>query len=137
MEVDGEVVGAIGPGLMVLVGCAEGDGDEDARYIADKIANLRVFEDENGKMNLAAADAGGEVLLVPNFTLCGDCRKGRRPSFTGACAPERAEALVDDLAAYIAGAGLKVERGVFGAKMSVALVNDGPVTLLVSSDATF
>ena len=137
VEVGGEIVGRIGPGLMVLVGCAEGDDDADVRYMADKLANLRIFEDDEGKMNLSVAEAGGQMLLVPNFTLCGDCRKGRRPSFTGACAPERAEELVNDLAAFIAGTGLGVERGVFGAKMSVSLINEGPVTLLLSSDRTF
>lgn len=137
VEVDGETVGEIGRGLMVLVGCAEGDGEDDVRFMADKIENLRVFEDDEGKMNLSVSEVGGEVLLVPNFTLCGDCRKGRRPSFTGACSPERAEALMDDLAAYIAGTGLKVERGAFGKMMAVSLVNSGPVTLLLSSDRTF
>ena len=137
VEVDGEVVGAIDRGLLVLVGCAEGDTQDDARLIADRIANLRIFEDDEGKMNLSVSDIGGEVLLVPNFTLCGDCRKGRRPSFTGACSPEQAAGLMDDIAAYVAGTGLSVARGAFGEKMAVSLVNSGPVTLLLSSDREF
>lgn len=137
VRVDGEVVGEIGRGLMVLIGCGEGDDDEDARFIADKVANLRVFEDEEGKMNLSLLDVGGEVLVVPNFTLYGDCRRGRRPSFTGACGPDRAEDLCERVADELAGTGLAVARGAFGAKMSVSLVNDGPVTLLLSSERTF
>ena len=137
VEVDGAIVGEIGRGLMVLVGCAKGDGDEDVRFIADKISNLRVFEDDDGKMNRAVSEIDGEVLLVPNFTLCGDCRKGRRPSFTGACAPEKAKVLMNDLAAYIAGTGLTVAQGSFGAMMEVSLTNSGPVTLLLDSDRSF
>ncbi|MGC9318374.1 MAG: D-aminoacyl-tRNA deacylase [Armatimonadota bacterium] len=137
VEVNGRVVGAIGPGLAVLVGYGEGDTSDEVASMADKIANLRVFEDEEGKMNLSVSDVGGGVLLVPNFTLYGDCRKGRRPSFTGACAPEPAEAMFEELAEQIAKMNLPVERGVFGARMSVALVNDGPVTLLLSSEGTF
>lgn len=137
VEVDGQIVGEIGRGLMVLAGCGEGDGEDDARWLADKIANLRVFEDEDGKMNLSVLDIGGSVLLVPNFTLYGDCRKGRRPSFTGACDPEIADGFMDVLADRIAEAGLEVERGEFGAHMHVSLTNNGPVTLLLSSDRTF
>jgi len=135
--VDGEVVGRIGRGLMVLVGCGEGDGRDDARALGDKIANLRIFEDAEGKMNLSVSDIGGGVLVVPNFTLYGDCRRGRRPSFTAACAPETASGLVDELARQIATTGLHVECGRFGARMLVSLVNEGPVTLLLSSDRTF
>ncbi len=137
VEVDGETVGEIGPGLMVLVGCGDDDGDDDVRLLADKIANLRVFEDEQGKMNLSVRDVGGGVLVVPNFTLYGDCRKGRRPSFSSACAPERAGPMVDGLADRLEAGGLTVARGIFGARMAVSLTNDGPVTLLLSSERTF
>jgi len=137
VRVDDREVAAIGRGLMVLVGCAGGDTEEDVRFIAEKIANLRVFEDEDGKMNLAVTEVDGEVLLVPNFTLLGDCRKGRRPSFTGAGSPEMAEQLFDDLVAFITGAGVAAKTGVFGARMAVSLVNDGPVTLLLDSRREF
>lgn len=137
VAVDGRVTGAIGRGLMVLVGCGDGDGSEDARTLADKLANLRVFEDTEGKMNLSVLDIGGEVLVVPNFTLYGDCRKGRRPSFTGACAPETAARLVEEVAAALAAEGLTVARGEFGAHMQVSLINDGPVTLLLATDRSF
>lgn len=137
VAVDGEVVGEIGRGLVVLAGCGEGDSEDDARWLADKIAHLRIFEDDDGKMNLSALEIGGSVLLVPNFTLYGDCRKGRRPSFTGACDPDVADGFMDVLAGRMAESGLQVERGEFGAHMHVSLTNDGPVTLLLSSDRTF
>lgn len=137
VAVDGRVTGAIGRGLMVLVGCGDGDGSEDARTLADKLANLRIFEDVEGKMNLSVLDIGGEVLVVPNFTLYGDCRKGRRPSFTGACAPETAARLVEEVAGALAAQGLTVARGEFGAHMHVSLTNDGPVTLLLATDRSF
>ncbi|MGD9497864.1 MAG: D-aminoacyl-tRNA deacylase [Armatimonadota bacterium] len=137
VEADGEIVGRIGRGLVVLVGCGEGDGSDDARALADKIAKLRVFEDLAGKMNLSIADVGGGVLVVPNFTLYGDCRKGRRPSFTEACEPETAARLVAELAEQIRACGVQVECGRFGARMRVSLVNEGPVTLLLSTDRTF
>lgn len=137
VTVDGEVVGEIGRGLMVLAGCGEGDSAEDVQWLAEKIANLRIFGDEEGKMNLSVLDIGGSVLVVPNFTLYADCRKGRRPSFTGACDPDIAAGLVDALAERLAEAGLAVERGIFGAHMHVTITNDGPVTLLLSSDRTF
>ncbi len=137
VEVEGEVVGRIDRGLMVLVGCGDADADEDARALAEKVAHLRIFEDDAGKMNLSVSDIRGGVLVVPNFTLYGDCRRGRRPSFTGACEPEAAAALVDEFADRLAAMGLQVERGVFGARMHVSLVNDGPVTLLLSTERTF
>ncbi len=137
VEVEGEIVGRIERGLMVLVGCGNADADEDARALANKIAHLRIFEDDAGKMNLSVSDIGGGVLVVPNFTLYGDCRKGRRPSFTGACEPHAAEALVDEFADRMVEMGLQVARGVFGARMHVSLVNEGPVTLLLSTDRTF
>jgi len=137
VAVEGETIGKIGRGVVVLLGCGGDDGPADASFIADKIVNLRIFEDTAGKMNLSVVDIGGEVLLVPNFTLYGDCRKGRRPSFTAACPPELAAQLVDQVAEQIAANGLRVERGQFGAHMHVTLTNDGPVTLLLSSDRTF
>ncbi|MFO8080540.1 MAG: D-aminoacyl-tRNA deacylase [Armatimonadota bacterium] len=137
VEVAGDTIGEIGSGLMVLAGCGEADSEEDAAWLAEKIGNLRIFEDADGKMNLSVLDTGGAVLLVPNFTLYADCRKGRRPSFTGACAPDVADELMDVLADRIAETGLRVERGEFGAHMHVTLTNDGPVTLLLSSDRTF
>lgn len=137
VEIDGKVVGEIGRGLVVLAGCGEGDSDDDVRWLAEKIANLRIFNDEDGRMNLSVLDVGGGVLVVPNFTLYADCRKGRRPSFTGACDPELADGFVGSLVRLLAEAGVPVERGVFGAHMHVTLTNDGPVTLLLSSDRTF
>jgi D-tyrosyl-tRNA(Tyr) deacylase len=137
VEVDGQITGQIGRGLMVLAGCGEDDGSEDARWLAEKIVGLRIFEDDGGRMNLSVTDIGGAVLLVPNFTLYGDCRKGLRPSFTAACEPQAADRLVDEVAEHIAAAGVPVERGVFGAKMLVSLTNNGPVTLLLSSDRSF
>ncbi len=137
MRVDGAVVGNIERGLVVLVGCGEGDVADDARYIAEKVAHLRVFEDEAGKMNLSVLDIVGEVLVISQFTLYGDCRKGRRPSFTGALAPDEADRLIAGMAEHLTSLGLKVEEGQFGAKMSVSLTNDGPVTILLDSTRAF
>ena len=129
VRVDGEVVGAIERGFLVLVGATHGDGQAEADRLASKIAGLRVFEDEAGKMNLDLLSTGGAVLVVSQFTLYGDVRKGRRPSFTDAARPELAEPLVEYFADRLRAAGLKVETGRFGAHMQVELVNDGPVTL--------
>ena len=137
VQVEGRKVGRIGPGLMVLVGCGEGDTAQDAQYLADKIANLRIFEDDAGKMNLSVLDSGGEVLVVSQFTVYGDCRKGRRPSFTGALAPEEADRLIAGLAEHLEGLGLPVAQGSFGARMTVSLTNEGPVTILLDSEKTF
>lgn len=137
VRVDDSVVGRIGRGLAVLVGVGEDDSPEDVRYLAGKIAGLRVFEDEEGRMNLSVSDVGGEVLLVPQFTLHGDCRKGRRPSFTAAAPPERARELYESLTERLRGRDLPVETGQFGAGMKVQLVNDGPVTLLLDSKKVF
>jgi D-tyrosyl-tRNA(Tyr) deacylase len=134
VEVDGEVVGAIGQGLMLLVGCGEGDGEADADYLAEKVANLRIFEEDAGKMNLSALDIGGEMLVVSQFTLYGDCRKGRRPSFTGALDPDTAGELIVRMIERLTAMGLTVAQGRFGAKMAVSLVNDGPVTLLLNTE---
>jgi D-tyrosyl-tRNA(Tyr) deacylase len=131
VRVDGATVGAIGPGLLILVGAGEGDSADAARWLADKCAHLRIFEDEDRRMNRSVVDIGGEALVVSQFTLYGDCRKGRRPSFTGALEPEAARALVELFAASLTAAGLRVETGTFGARMEVELVNQGPVTMLL------
>lgn len=138
VSVAGEVVGAIGAGLCVLVGAGDGDGDGDVRYLADKIANLRIFTDDAGKMNLSVLDAGGGVLVVSQFTLFGDARKGRRPSFIGALEPGAAERLCEELVAALRAGGVaEVATGRFRADMQVELVNDGPVTILLDSRKLF
>jgi D-tyrosyl-tRNA(Tyr) deacylase len=129
--VDGEIIGEIGTGLLALVGIGHGDSDAEARWLADKTAELRIFEDERGKMNRSLIDIGGSALVVSQFTLLGDCRKGRRPAFTAAAEPERAHQLYDQYADLIAQRGIEVARGRFAADMKVALVNDGPVTLIL------
>ena len=133
VEVEGEVVGAIDKGLVVLLGVADGDGEREAVWLADKIAGLRIFEDDTGKMNRAVQDVGGSVLVVSQFTLLGDCRKGRRPSFTEAAPPEEADRLYQKFVERVRESGLRVETGVFQAHMDVKLVNDGPVTLIVDT----
>ncbi len=133
VEVEGEVRGRIDRGLLVLLGVGRGDTRKEATWLADKIAGLRVFEDDAGKMNLSLEDVGGSMLVVSQFTLYGDCRKGRRPSFTGAAPPDEAERLYEVFVARLKEHGLPVEAGVFQAKMQVHLVNDGPVTLVVES----
>jgi D-tyrosyl-tRNA(Tyr) deacylase len=133
VRVGGETVGSIGPGLMLLVGFTHGDADRDVKYIADKIAHLRIFEDGDGKMNLSVLDTGGQILSVSQFTLYGDCRKGRRPNFMEAARPEQASALYDLFNDELRQKGLVVETGRFGAMMDVDLVNWGPVTLIVES----
>ncbi len=129
VTVNGQVVGQIGRGFLVLLGVTAGDGEAEAAYLARKIAGLRVFDDAEGKMNLALGDVGGEVLAVSQFTLYGDMRKGRRPSFTAAARPEQAEPLYRRFCELLAAEGVAVAQGVFQAAMQVALVNDGPVTL--------
>lgn len=137
VAVDGEVVGRIGNGFLVLLGVATDDTQEDVVYMAQKVAGLRVFEDADGKMNLALSEVGGQVLVVSQFTLYGDCRKGRRPSFITAAPPERAETLYRGFVAELKGQGIGVETGRFQVHMDVELVNDGPVTLLVDSRKGF
>lgn len=137
VEVGGEVVGAIGTGLLVLLGVAQGDAAADAAYLAEKTAGLRIFEDGDGKMNLALNDVAGAVLAVSQFTLLGDCRKGRRPGFTDAAPPELADLLYNQYVAALRATGLEVATGVFRAEMQVHLVNDGPVTLLLDSRKEF
>jgi D-tyrosyl-tRNA(Tyr) deacylase len=133
VTVEGTEVAAIGDGLLVLLGVHTGDTHEDARYLADKIAHLRVFADAGGKMNRSLVETGGAAIVVSQFTLYGDTRRGRRPSFAGAAAPERAEPLVRAAADALRGHGVDVGEGVFGAHMDVELVNDGPVTILLES----
>lgn len=137
VSVEGEIRGQIGAGFLVLIGVEEGDGDADFKYIADKVPNLRVFEDEQGKMNRSLLDVGGEVLAVSQFTLLGDARGGRRPSFIAAARPETADPMYERLVADWRARGIRVETGVFGAHMKVALVNDGPVTILLDSRRRF
>jgi D-tyrosyl-tRNA(Tyr) deacylase len=131
--VDGEVVGAIDRGLLVLLGVAPNDTADDARWLAEKVIGLRIFADAEGKMNLAVADVGGGVLVVSQFTLYGDCRKGRRPSFVEAAPPDLAVPLYEAFADAVRAHGVPTATGRFGAMMQVELVNDGPVTLIVDS----
>lgn len=133
VDVAGERIAEIGQGLLVLLGVHGDDTEAEARQIATKIAGLRIFSDDAGKMNLAAEDVNAEILLVSQFTLYGDVRKGRRPSFVGAAAPDHASPLVDFVAEEFRRAGIRVGTGIFGADMQVALVNDGPVTLWLDS----
>ncbi|MDO4745007.1 MAG: D-aminoacyl-tRNA deacylase [Bacillota bacterium] len=137
VTVDQQVTGAINKGLMVLIGVEDGDSEKDADYIADKITGLRIFEDEQGKMNLSVEDIGGEVLAVSQFTLLADARKGRRPSFTRAAAPDEANALYRKVIDKITSKGINVEEGVFQAEMMVEIHNDGPVTILLDSNKMF
>jgi D-tyrosyl-tRNA(Tyr) deacylase len=137
VTVDGEVVGRIGRGFLVLLGIAADDMDADVIYTAQKIIGLRVFEDDGGKMNLTLADVAGAMLVVSQFTLYGDCRKGRRPSFIEAAPPELAERLYRAFVAEVRGQGIEVQTGRFQAQMAVSLVNDGPVTLLIDSRKAF
>jgi D-tyrosyl-tRNA(Tyr) deacylase len=133
VRVAGEPVAEIGPGLLVLVGVGRGDRDADADWLAAKTFHLRIFEDADGKMNRSVAEAEGEVLVVPQFTLYGDARKGRRPSWAGAAAPEEAERNVETFAGALESLGARVRRGAFREHMEVELVNDGPVTILLES----
>lgn len=137
VRVNGETVGSIGRGFLALIGVETGDTEADRRYIAEKVLNLRVFEDENGKMNLSLKDVGGEILAVSQFTLLGDARGGRRPSFITAARPETANPMYEALVREWREQGIRVDTGVFGADMKVSLVNDGPVTILLDSRKLF
>lgn len=137
VTVDRDVVGSIGRGFVVLLAAGDGDTDADTDYMVAKVAGLRVFEDDHAKMNLSLEDVDGAALVVSQFTLYGDCRKGRRPSFVRALQPDAAAAMVDDFVARLRARGVHVETGVFGADMKVALVNDGPVTLMLDSRKEF
>lgn len=133
VEVDGETTGQIESGLLVLLGVAAEDGEEDLRWLVDKVVGLRIFEDAAGKMNRALEDVGGALLVVSQFTLLGDCRKGRRPSFIAAAPPEKAEAMYQQFVDAARSRGVRVQTGRFRAQMNVELVNDGPVTLWIDS----
>lgn len=137
VTVDRQTVGAIGQGLMVLLGVAQGDTSQEAKFLAEKTAGLRIFEDDAGKMNRSVEEIGGSLLVVSQFTLLGDCRKGRRPGFTDAAPPELADQLYEEFVAALRSRGVNVATGVFRADMQVALVNDGPVTMLLDSRKQF
>jgi D-tyrosyl-tRNA(Tyr) deacylase len=132
-----QTVGSIEQGLMVLLGVARGDSTKDATYLADKTAGLRIFEDDNGKMNLSVEEINGSILVVSQFTLLGDCRKGRRPGFTDAAPPELADSPYQEYVEILRNRGIQVATGIFQADMQVSLVNDGPVTLLLDSRKQF
>lgn len=137
VSVDGKLISEIKKGLLVFLGVCDQDTDVDLTYLADKITGLRIFEDENEKMNLSAEDIGGEILLVSQFTLFGDCRKGKRPSFASAGKPDFANEMYEKFIAYIKEKGFYVGTGIFGADMKVELLNDGPVTILIDSKKLF
>jgi D-aminoacyl-tRNA deacylase len=133
VRVDGQIIGAIDAGLLVLLGVAAEDTTDDVTYLADKITQLRIFEDADGKMNRSVVETGGQVLVVSQFTLLGDCRRGRRPSFSAAAEPKLAETLYEQFAQRVQASGVFVSRGQFRASMQVELINDGPVTLFLDS----
>jgi D-tyrosyl-tRNA(Tyr) deacylase len=137
VAVDGELTGRIGPGMVVLLGIGRGDDQEAVKFLADKVLGLRIFEDGDRAMNLSIAEVGGQVLLVSQFTLYGDCRQGRRPSFVEAAPPREAEVLYRRFADELRASGFAPQEGVFGARMHLSLVNDGPVTMLLDSERRF
>ena len=137
VTVEGRVVSEIREGLLVFLGVAQEDTLADIDYMTNKIANLRIFEDDQGRMNLSILDMGGEALVVSQFTLCGDCRKGRRPSFIAAARPEKADPLYQEFMDKISQLGVPVKAGIFQAMMDVELINDGPVTMLLDSNKLF
>jgi D-tyrosyl-tRNA(Tyr) deacylase len=133
VQVKGEVIGEAGPGLLILLGISRSDDEKDADYLSEKIAHLRIFEDDEGKMNRSLIETGGEIMIVSQFTLLGDCRKGRRPSFVEAAPPDKAKELYEYFVNQLRQKGIPVATGQFQARMAVSLVNDGPVTLIVES----
>lgn len=137
VTIHGELIGSIGSGVVVLLGIHSDDGEREVRWMADKVVNLRIFEDENGLMNRSLPDVGGEMLIVSQFTLYGDCRKGRRPGYSSAARPEIAEPLYEQFIQTVRQMGITTATGRFQAMMQVELVNDGPVTLLLDSSGTF
>ena len=137
VTIEGEIVGKIGQGFLVLIGVEEGDGENDFKYMSTKVPNLRIFEDENGKMNRSLLDVGGQILAVSQFTLLGDARSSRRPSFIQAARPETANPMYERLVEAWRAQGIHVETGRFGADMKVSLINDGPVTIMMDSHKLF
>ncbi len=137
VTVDGEVLGKIGKGFLVLLGVSDEDTDADLNYMADKVSGLRIFEDEDEKMNLSVEDIGGEIMVISQFTLFGDCRKGKRPSFVAAGKPDFANEMYEKFVKKLTEKGFDVKKGRFGSDMKVELLNDGPVTLLIDSKKTF
>lgn len=137
VSIDGEIYSEISKGLLVLVGIAPEDDEKDLKYMADKITNLRIFEDENERMNYSIKETNGEVLLISQFTLFGDCRKGRRPDFTSSCEPKKANEMYEKLIDELKSREVTVKTGIFGADMKVDLLNDGPVTILLDSTKLF
>ena len=137
VEVDGEVLGSIDNGLLILLGVGQDDKEEDADFLAEKISFLRIFRDSEGKMNLSLLDTGGKALVISQFTIFGDCRKGRRPGFTAAAPPEKAEKLYEYFIRKMESLGVETRQGKFGARMMVSLVNDGPVTFILDSRKLF
>ncbi|MCS7198292.1 MAG: D-aminoacyl-tRNA deacylase [Candidatus Bipolaricaulota bacterium] len=135
VEIDGKTVGRIGPGLLIFLGVGKGDSEHDTIFLADRVLGLRIFEDAAGKMNLSVKDVQGEILVVSQFTLYGDTQKGRRPSFDAAAPPDQARVLYELFLQELRRSGLKVESGIFGARMKVFLINDGPVTFILESKA--
>ncbi len=133
VAIDGKVVSSIGPGLLVLFAASQKDDSEQARWMADKLAGLRIFSDKQDKMNLSVSEIGGEILVVSQFTLYGDCRKGKRPSYSEAARPDKAAILYRAFIELLKNQGIPIKEGIFGAKMQVELVNDGPVTLILDS----
>ncbi len=134
VSVDGETVGEIGPGLCVLLGVGENDTEKNAEWLAEKLVNLRIFEDKEGKMNVSLLESGGEALIVSQFTLYGDCRKGRRPSFIEAAGPDKGRQLYEYFLKQVQSHNVKTANGVFQAHMKVEILNDGPVTLILDTD---
>lgn len=137
VEVEGKVVGKINKGLVIFLGVGQGDTEKDSDYLAEKIAGLRIFEDAKGLMNLSVRDSGGEILSISQFTLYGDCRKGRRPGFSDAASPDKAESLYDYFCEKLEELEIRVEKGVFQAEMRINVDNDGPVTILLDSKKLF
>lgn len=133
VKVDGKITGEIGKGILIFLGVGEGDTEKDLKYIADKTIGLRIFTDENDKMNLSVQDIGGEILVVSQFTLYGDCRKGKRPSFSSSMEPVAAKRMYEEFIEYVSEQGIRTAHGIFGADMKVELLNDGPVTILLDS----
>ncbi len=133
VTVDGQIIGSIEAGLVVLLGVAQGDTEEDLQYLVDKTVGLRIFNDSEGKMNLSVADVGGAALIISQFTLLANTRKGKRPSFIEAAAPDEANAMYEQFCARVAASGIHVQRGRFAADMKVRLINDGPVTIILDS----